>query len=337
MPTLYLATDDGPVVVTGQDDQWQTAQPVDLPSTSCIAADPKQPGRVYCGTWGQGVWRSDNAGSDFKPVFEGIPHGWITSVAVSAAEHTAGRGVVYAGTEPSAMFRSEDAGANWRQCTELTDLASASSWSFPPRPHTHHVRWIELDTHTPGLLFVAIEAGALISSPDGGQTWHDRNPGSPYDTHELASHPKAPGRLWSAAGDGFFESTDGGSSWSRREEGLRFRYCWSVAVDPAEAGSAVLSAAPGPRQAHTPGSGTSGLYRRTGDGDWQETQTGLAEPEKVRARVVAANPSEPGVFYAAGDDGVYRSPDAGASWRRLQARGAGGASRVHALEAVETG
>lgn len=336
MPTLYLATDDGPVVVTGGDDRWRAAQPVDLGPTSCVTADPRQPERVYCGTWGQGVWRTDDAGKQFKPVFEGIPHRWITSIAVSGAERTGDAGVLYVGTEPSAVFRSEDAGESWRQCSELTQLPSAGSWSFPPRPHTHHVRWIEPHPHTAGLLFVAIEAGALVSSPDGGQTWHDRKPGSPYDTHELASHPQAPDRLWSAAGDGFFESGDGGGSWSKREEGLRFRYCWSVAIDPTDPLTAVLSAAPGPGQAHTAGSAASGLYRRTGDGDWHETHTGLAEPEKVRARVVAADPSEPGVFYAAGDDGIYRSPDGGESWRRLEVgrTGGSGASRVHGLDVV---
>lgn len=338
MSTLYLATDDGPVVVTGRDERWRATQPVDLGPTSCIAADHQQPERVYCGTWGRGVWRSDNAGGEFKPVFEGIPHRWITSVAVSAADRVGDVGVLYVGTEPSAVFRSEGAGESWRRCTELTDLPSASNWSFPPRPHTHHVRWIEPHPRTSGLLFVAIEAGALISSPDGGRSWHDRSPGSPLDTHELASHPEAPGRLWSAAGDGFFESDDGGSSWSRREEGLDFRYCWSVAVDPSSPLCAVLAAAPGPRQAHTPESAASSLYRRASDGDWQETRAGLGEAKKVRARVVGSNPAEPGIFYAAGDDGIFRSPDAGESWRRLEVgwTGGNGASRVHALLAVET-
>jgi hypothetical protein len=41
----------------------------------------------------------------------------------------------------------------------LNKLESASTWSFPPRPWTSHVRWIETDANNPHYVFVAIEAG----------------------------------------------------------------------------------------------------------------------------------------------------------------------------------
>src|SRR5205814_1398906 len=47
-------------------------------------------------------------------------------------------------------------------------------------------------------------------SPDGGATWLDRAPDGPRDTHQLACHDSSPGRWYSAAGDGYFESRDGG-------------------------------------------------------------------------------------------------------------------------------
>jgi photosystem II stability/assembly factor-like uncharacterized protein len=62
-------------------------------------------------------------------------------------------------------------------------------------------------------LFVAIEAGALVRTFDGGRTWRDRVRGGPYDTHTAVTNPLAPGRIYSAAGDGYFESTDAGDSW----------------------------------------------------------------------------------------------------------------------------
>jgi hypothetical protein len=49
--------------------------------------------------------------------------------------------------------------------------------------------------------------------------------------------------LYSAAGDGYFESRDGGETWQRFEEGLRHRYLWSIAVDTADADKIVVSAA----------------------------------------------------------------------------------------------
>jgi hypothetical protein len=59
---------------------------------------------------------------------------------------------------------------------------------------------------------------------DGGRTWRDRVRGGPYDTHTALTHPLAPGRIYSAAGDGYFESTDAADSWSSPEDGLKHRY-----------------------------------------------------------------------------------------------------------------
>src|SRR5207302_707597 len=81
---------------------------------------------------------------------------------------------------------------------------------------THHVRWIEPDPAVSGRVFVAIEAGALVRTLDSGQTWTDRVPGGPYDTHTAATHRLAPGRVYSAAGDGYFESENAGDEWARR-------------------------------------------------------------------------------------------------------------------------
>jgi hypothetical protein len=130
----------------------------------------------------------------------------ITAVDVGHADHADGFGVVYAGTEPSAVFRSDNGGDSWVDLAGLRALPSADTWSFPPRPQTHHVRWIEADVSVADRVFVAIEAGALVRTFDGGRTWRDRVRGGPYDTHTALTHPRAPGRIYSAAGDGYFET-----------------------------------------------------------------------------------------------------------------------------------
>jgi photosystem II stability/assembly factor-like uncharacterized protein len=118
------------------------------------------------------------------------------SVAVSGKELNK----VYAGTEPSAFYTSNDGGESWERMNSLNDLPSSKSWSFPPRPWTHHVRWIEPDANNPDYVFAAIEAGALVQSRDGSKSWIDRNEDQgPYDTHTLATHSKAQGRLYSSA------------------------------------------------------------------------------------------------------------------------------------------
>jgi photosystem II stability/assembly factor-like uncharacterized protein len=314
MTTIYIATGDALVVVTRRDDRWQAGICLAGRQTQCVAADPLRPEFAYAGTFGDGVFCSSDAGITWQPA-GGLPHGKVTALAVSTVERVNGRGVVYAGTEPSAVFRSEDGGASWRELAGLTELPSAATWSFPPRPETHHVRHILPDPHAAGRLYVAIEAGALVHTADG-RTWHDRVPGGPRDTHTLAAHPAAAGRLYSAAGDGYFESRDGGDTWRRLDDGLRDGYCWSVAVDPADPDTILLTAAPGPREAHGQGEAESRVYRRT-DGAWSEVRTGLAEPTGRRAPVVAADVTEPGSFYLASEGELYRSADAGASWERL--------------------
>ena len=81
----------------------------------------------------------------------------------------------------------------------MEKLPSANRWSFPSRPDSHHTRWIQPDPRSPKKLFLAVEAGALISTPDDGYTWRDAVPGSPFDTHHLVIHPDVPQHIWSAA------------------------------------------------------------------------------------------------------------------------------------------
>jgi photosystem II stability/assembly factor-like uncharacterized protein len=321
---IFIAQPDGLMILARSNGNWQVDHQLDGKPAQCVAVDPSRPERVYCGVFGGGLWRSDDCGSSWRPVGDGINLDQLMSVAVSNVERVGNYGVVYAGTEPTALFRSEDGGDTWRDLSTLRDLPSAPTWRFPPRPHTSHVRAIALDPHRPAVLYVAIEAGALVRSFDGGDTWHDRVPDGPFDSHTLATHPLAPNRIYSAAGDGFMapgrgyiESRDGGDTWQRLGEGIAFSYLWGLAVDPADPDTVVVSGAPGPNQAHNPMGAESAVYRKAGGGPWQEVTDGLPAHQGSLSFQLAANPVEPGVFYAANNTGVYRSPDAGQSWERF--------------------
>jgi photosystem II stability/assembly factor-like uncharacterized protein len=272
---------------------------------------------VYCGTARAGLFRSSDGGRNWEPVGPGIDHPVITAVAVGHAQQANGFGAVFAGTEPSAVFRSETGGDTWVDLAGLRALPSADTWSFPPRPHTHHVRWIEADVGAADRLFVAIEAGALVRTFDGGRTWRDRVDGGPYDTHTAATHPLAPGRIYSAAGDGYFESTDAGETWTSPEDGLQHLYLVAVAVDPADPQTVVVSAAAGPFVAYRPRSAEAYVYRRTGREQWQQAMQGLPQAKGTTASRFATHAGEPGVIYAANNRGLFRSEDAGRSWTLL--------------------
>lgn len=296
-----------------------------------IAVDPADPARVAVGLYSRqevrghvdpltangrsGVWRSDDAGDTWKNVSSGLPHSAVTSLAYAPD------GTLYAGTEPSTLSRSPDGGETWQPAGDLTHLPSASTWAFPPRPYTHHVRYIALDPEDASRLYLCIEAGALIRSLDGGTTWIDRTANSPFDTHTLASHPGAPGRLYAAAGDGFLkpgdgygESRDRGATWTRFGEGLQHHYLWGLAVDCKDPDVVLVSAAATPMAAHSPDGAESYVYRRSGSSSWELAMNGLPAPAGMSIPVITAHPTQGGQFYAATNQGIFRSDDAGQSW-----------------------
>lgn len=294
----------------GHPDRLETVE-LDGARPACLTADARRPRRVWCGTTDAGVHRSDDGGRTWRS--NGLEGEEVTAVAASPVEEGADGAVVYAGTEPSAMYRSADGGTTWDLAPGLDDLPSASTWSFPPRPETHHVRWIACHPREAGRLYVAIEAGALVSTPDGGHTWEDRAPDGPLDTHELAIHPERPDRLRVSAGDGYFESDDGGRTWSSPEEGLEVTYLRSVMIDPGDPDVVVVSAASRARSAYVAGRSDGRLYRREGDGPWRPVASGWPDPPETIAPLLAAG-NEPGEMWAASERGVHRTADGGRSW-----------------------
>lgn len=322
MTTIGIALDDGLLIARERAGSWAAEQQLSGRAAQCLAADPLRPEVLFCGTFGHGLWRSGNAGATWQEAGAGIAHAAIMAVAISAAERSGNIGVTYVGTEPSALFRSEDDGASWHECAALQALPSKATWSYPPRPYTHHVRCIGLDPHNANL-YVCLENGALVRSLDGGRTFVDRTPDSPTDTHTLLMHPDAPGRLYAAAGDGFSspgsgycESTDNGTSWQRPDAGITWHYGWGLAVDSGDPNRMLLSTAPSPNQAHNPANAESTIYQGTG-GAWREVRAGLPASRGMLASALAAHPTQPGVFFAANNLGLFHSWDGGEMWERV--------------------
>jgi photosystem II stability/assembly factor-like uncharacterized protein len=278
----------------------------------CLAVHPSRPERVLCGTFDAGLQRSVDGGRSWERVGPPSMAESVTALAASPADPD----LVWAGTEPSAVYRSTDGGSSWERRPGLSALPSSSRWSFPPRPHTHHVRWLEPHPTDRDRLVVAIEAGALVRTSDGGETWLDHPDGARYDTHTIATHPSAPDHLRIAAGDGYAESLDWGETWRRPQRGLTYRYCWSVVVDPGDPDRVLCSAASGASAAHRR-PGESYLYQRNGTERWTcLRETGLPVGDGA-LRAVIATDGTPGTVYALNNHGCYRSRDFGNSFERL--------------------
>jgi photosystem II stability/assembly factor-like uncharacterized protein len=320
--TLLIATSSEVLRLEAEGDTLLPCAGLEDRRPTCLAAAARAPGgaggratgrasgHAWCGTDGDGVFRSDDAGASWRAA--GLADRRIMAVAASPGEED----VVWAGTEPSELWRSADGGTSWRRTPALEELPSSSEWAFPPRPETHHVRWIACHPTDPDRLWVAIEAGALVATTDGGRTWRDRVPGGPYDTHELAIHPAAPATLHVSAGDGYYQSHDGGDTWTAPREGFDVEYLRSVALDPADPDTVLVSAASHPHSAYGAGRSDGRLYRRAGDGPWERVTAGWPDPPRTIAPLLAAG-ERAGELWAADERGVHRSGDGGSSWQQI--------------------
>jgi photosystem II stability/assembly factor-like uncharacterized protein len=316
MVSIMVATRSG-VLIARRASAWTVEQHLGDQGPRCMAVDPAKPAQLYCGTADGGLFRSRDGGRNWEPVGPGIDHPMITAVDVGRGKDPDGFGIVYAGTEPSAVFRSDNGGDSWVDLAGLRELSSEGSWSFPPRPDTHHVRSIAADMSAADRVFVAIEAGALVRTFDGGRTWRDRVGGGPYDTHTAVTHPLAPGRVYSAAGDGYFESLDAGDSWNSPEEGLKHTYLVGIAIDPADPDTVIVSASEGPWSAYRPQQTETYIYRKAGLKLWEQAMSGLPQAKGTTVSQFATHTGEPGVIYAANNHGLFRSDDAGRGWQAL--------------------
>jgi len=296
-----VCTREGLVRLRRDGRSWTAESSLTGVGAQCVAADGA---RVLVGTRGRGAFLSVDAGATWEPVE--LPERDVFSVAISRAD-----GALYAGAEPSRLFVARD-GETWAELEALQDVPSRDQWSFPPRPWTHHVRWIAPDPHRAERLLVGIELGGLMYSADGGATFSDHRPGAKLDVHSLAWHPRVEGWAYQAAGDGAAWSRDGGRTWEAADAGRELGYCWALAVDPADPERWYVSAATGPRAAHSGDSARGRLYR------WNDAWETLALPPDSMPYALATSDGE--LLAGMADGRILRSGDRGESWDEIGVR-----------------
>jgi hypothetical protein len=294
---VFICTSEGDLLrLERANRSWDAARVLQDAGAQCVAVNER---RVLVGTRDSGVLLSADAGNSWEQ--RDLPAQSVFSVAISDAD-----GALYAGTEPSRLFVSRD-GRNWRELQALQKIPSRDRWSFPPRPWTHHVRWIAPDPHRADRLLVGIELGGLMYSDDAGASFSDRRPGAKRDVHNLAWHPHLRERAYQSAGDGAAWSRDGGLSWEALDAGRDLGYCWALAVDPSDPETWYVSAASGPRAAHS-GAGARGRLYQWSDSAWKQ----LPLPDDSMPYALAAADDE--LIAAMADGRIITSGDRGQSW-----------------------
>jgi hypothetical protein len=294
---VFVCTRDGGLLrLNRANGAWVGSKKLEDAGAQCVAVGNRL---VLVGTRDRGVLFSADAGESWEQA--DLPERSVFSVAISDAD-----GALYAGTEPSRLFVSRD-GGHWRELEALQRIPSRDQWSFPPRPWTHHVRWIAPDPRHRERLLVGIELGGLMYSDDAGETFSDHRPGAKRDVHSLVWHPRLEGRVYQAAGDGAAFSRDGGLTWEAVDVGRELPYCWALAVDPCDPESWYVSAASGPGTAHRGADARGRLYRWSG-----EAWTQLALPDDTMPYALAASDTE--LIAGMADGHIIHSGDRGQSW-----------------------
>src|SRR5437763_8584870 len=119
--------------------------------------------RVYVGTVGQSVWRSDDGGENFRRASGGL----FSECEVRAlALHPQQPGVLYAGTDRG-CYRTDDAGETWVHLQSPMDRLQI--WS------------LVIDPRSPETLFAGVCPAALFRSRDGGRAWEALRADMPED------------------------------------------------------------------------------------------------------------------------------------------------------------
>ena len=297
------------------DDVWSVEFLLADQDVRWLAADPVNPQVIYAGTQGNGVLRSRDGGKMWHVA--GLRGQTVKALAISPVSP----GTLYAGTKPALLFVSRDGGASWTELASFRRIRSRRFWFSPAeQPFTAYVQAIALSPTDPNRIVVGIEAGAVVGSLDGGQTWSGHRRGALRDCHSLTFHATSGDWVYEGGGTGagVAVSRNAGETWVQPSEGLDRHYGWAVAADPARPEVWYVSVAPSPLRAHREGYAQAALFRAAGGAPWQKLSGGLPQPLGAMPYALLTDPLAPGHVYAGLSNGdVWHSADHGDTWQQL--------------------
>ena len=260
---------------------WRSIGPNRGGRSIAVAGSSSRPLEYYFGATGGGLWKTTDAGQSWKPVTDGqIKSSSVGAVAVSESNPD----VVYIGMGETDIRGNIMQGDGIYKSTD-----GGRKWTHMGLAETQAVAKIRIDPKNPDIVYVA-----------------------------ALGHPSAPNPE-----RGVFKSTDGGKTWRK----ILFRNDSTGAIDlsmdpnhPEVLYAALWEAYRTSWQMSSGGPG-SGLFKTTDGGEhWTEITRNPGLPKGIIGRIgVSVSPADANRVYAiveAADGGVYRSDDAGATWKR---------------------
>ncbi len=219
---------------------------------TAVAGVVGQPNLYYAGTPNGGVWKTEDGGRTWKPIFDAVPVPSIGTLAVAPSNPN----VIYVGTgeqgRGGGVFKTTDAGATWHSAGLAVE---------------HWISSLVVDPKNPDVVIAGAfgnynpsEPRGLFKTTDGGKAWNKslEGPDGNSGVADLAAAPDDARILYAAmlpparepdqkepTGESrIFVSSDEGASWKAGgTDGLpeKGRGRIGVAVVPGTSGRSVLA------------------------------------------------------------------------------------------------
>ena len=286
---------------------WRMLGPFRGGRCDAVSGVPGRPDEFYFGHVNGGVWKTIDAGRTWFPIFDDQPVASIGALAVAPSAPD----VIYVGSGESTLRDSVGFGDGVYKSTD-----AGRTWTHLGLAETQHIGKIAVDPKNPDVVFVAAIGHLYAANPDrglfrsrdGGRTWQkvlymDENVGAVEVVIDPTDARVVYAGLWNTRrppwftyaptngpGGGIYKSTDGGSTWNQLTAGL----------PPTGIGRTGIAVAPSnPRRVYAV------VDCLVPDPN--------APPPPPPAPQAPGRPSPP----PPGQGGVFRSDDAGATWRRV--------------------
>ncbi|MGA7931396.1 MAG: hypothetical protein WCA20_36055, partial [Candidatus Sulfotelmatobacter sp.] len=303
-----------------------------------VAGVPGDSATFYFGAVNGGIWKTSDAGTVWKPIFDNQPVGSIGAIAVAPSDPK----TIYAGTGESDI-RSDLSSGNG----VYKSMDAGSTWTHVGLEDTRQISRIVVDPRDPNVVYVGVLGHAygpngqrgVYKSVDGGTHWTKvLDEGSEIGISDVAICSGNPQLLfagtwnthrppWSTyapidgSGGGLYRSKDAGKTWSRLNKGLPEGDWGRIGVDVAPDGKRVYALIQAKK---------SGLYRSDDGGDTWTLEN--ADP-RLTSRAwyfnsITIDPHNADVTYIP-NVALYRSEDGGKTISIV--RGAPGGDDYHQI------
>ncbi|MGI9265555.1 MAG: VPS10 domain-containing protein [Gammaproteobacteria bacterium] len=302
-------------------------QPVDDPHTVFAAATHP--------VWGSHIYKSGDQGNTWVSL-DNVPHHAngryetsLKAIWYLASSHDAR--TLIAGIDPPGLFVTRDSGETWQPMAGLNDHVTRSSWQASKGIFAVHS--IYVDPSNDKRMVVAISAGGVYRSDDGGATWQpanegvraenlpDRFPVSGHNVHRLIMHPLMPDRLYRQCYNGTYRSDDAGHSWREITDGLPSDFGYAIAADPNDPDT-IFQIPVTSAQMRTTVDGKLRVYRsRDGGTTWASASNGLPQSHvyvTVLREAIDTDSGQPcGVYFGTSGGQLFASRDEGGHWELI--------------------